>query len=91
MGMPTEAELREALAEAARMREQGEERHHLAKVLLNLEYRNRQLERVLEAAELFLLSGMAVQEHERLERAIEAARAAVRRTGAAEDSRFGLE
>ena len=41
MGMPTEAELREALAEAARMREQGEDRHHLAKALLNLEYRNR--------------------------------------------------
>mgnify|MGYP006909110816 CR=1 FL=1 len=91
MGMPTEAELHEALAEAARMREQGEDRHHVAKTLLNLEYRNRHLERVLQAAEQFLLSGMAVQEHERLERAIEAARTAARRTGAAEDSRFGLE
>jgi len=40
MGMPTEEELREALSEEARMREQGEDPHHIAKALLNFDYPN---------------------------------------------------
>ena len=91
MGMPTEEELREALAVAQQMREQGQDPHHLAKALLNFHYQVKYLERVLHAAELFIHSGMAVAEHQRLRKAIQEARGAVERTGAQEPTRFGLE
>ena len=35
MGRPSKEELASALAEAGRMREQGEDPHHVAKCLLN--------------------------------------------------------
>ena len=44
MGVPTKEELEQALSEAARMREHGEDPHHLAKVVLNHNYRIEQLE-----------------------------------------------
>ncbi len=91
MGMPSEAEMKEALAEAARMRESGDDPHHLAKALLNLNYRLKSLEHVKEAAELFLRSGMAVAEHQRLRKALEEARSAAERSAAVERERFGLE
>lgn len=90
MGMPTAEELNEALSEAGRMREQGEDPHHIAKALLNLNYQNEQLKHVLAAAELYLHSGMAVTEHQKLKRAIEQARVAIERTGAIEHESFGL-
>lgn len=90
MGMPTEAELEEALAEAARMREKGEDPHHVAKALLNCHYLVQQLERVMEAAELFFRSGMAVHEHQELRKALDRARHAVGRTAGKEDENFGL-
>jgi hypothetical protein len=74
MGVPTTEELQAALKEAARMREAGEDDHHLAKVLLNHNYRIRVLEKVLFAAELFIRSGQAGHEHTELVRAIEAAK-----------------
>lgn len=70
MSKPTEEELKQALAEAARMREQGEDPHHVAKALLNLHFRFRFLEDVLVAAEHYL-RGQDVHEHARLVRAIE--------------------
>ncbi len=76
MGTPTEEELDEALKEAQRMREQGEDPHHVAKALLNLDYRNGFLINVLHAAENYLNSGMAEREHTQLVKAIEKARAA---------------
>ncbi len=91
MGMPTLEELNEALTEAARMREQGDDPHHVGKALLNLHYRTRLLEDVLHAAERFLHSGMAAQEHQQLQRAIERVRSAVDRTAAVERDQFGLE
>lgn len=90
MGMPTDEELREALRHAAGMREHGKDPHHVAKSLLNLNYRLKQLEKVMHAAELFLNSGLAVQEHQRLEKAIEEARRAIDRTGVIEHERLDL-
>ncbi len=91
MGMPTAEELEDALREAARMREQGDDPHHVAKALLNLNYRVRSLERVLEAAELYFRSGQAVAEHQRLRQAIEQARAVAARSAGSEPGLFGLE
>ena len=90
MGMPTKEEVEQALAEAARMREQGMDPHHLAKVLLNLNFQNEQLKHVLASVEMFLHSGMAVTEHQKLKRAIDSARSAIDRTGGIEHESFGL-
>lgn len=90
MGMPSKEELEHALAEAVRMREQGDDPHHLAKVLLNLNYQNEQLKHVLASVELFLNSGMAVTEHQKLKKSIANARNAIDRTGGIEHESFGL-
>ena len=74
MGVPTEQELEQALSEAARMREQGEDPHHLAKVVLNHNHRIKQLEKVLHATEVYLHSGHGGTEHSQLLRAIETAK-----------------
>jgi len=76
MGKPTEEELGVALKEAQRMREQGEDPHHVAKALLNLNYRNGFLIGVLHAAENYLQSGMAEKEHTQLVIALDKAREA---------------
>jgi hypothetical protein len=90
MSKPTEAELKAALAEAARMREQGDDPHHIAKALLNCHYMQRELEQVLRAAEEYLRSGLAEPEHLRLERAIEKARRAGDRGAHVERPVLGL-
>lgn len=78
MGVPTDEELKTALDEAARMREQGEDPFHIAKTLLNHNYRLDLLEKVLHSAELYLHSGHGNSEHARLMRAIETAKNAKR-------------
>ena len=70
MGKPTEDELKQALAEVSRMREQGDDPHFVAKSLLNIHYRFNLLEKVLQAAERYLHSGQAVHEHTVLVKAI---------------------
>jgi hypothetical protein len=70
MGKPTEAELKIALEEAARMREHDQDPHHIAKALLNIHYRNRYLEKVLRAAERYLHSGQGASAHTQLVRSI---------------------
>ena len=74
MGVPTETELEIALAEAARMREQGEDPHHLAKVLLNHHYQLEVLEKVMRTADVYLHSGESGHEHSLLVKAIETAK-----------------
>ena len=66
MGKPTQEELQIALAEAARMREQSEDPHFIAKALLNLNYRIKYLEDIMRAAELYTHSGMGSSEHLKL-------------------------
>lgn len=90
MGVPTEQELQSALSEAARMREQGEDPHHLGKVLLNLNYRLQLLEKVLFTAELYLHSGHGASEHARLLKAIEAAKNAALTSSDGDELEFGL-
>ncbi len=90
MGMPTTEELKEALAEAGRMREKGEDPCHVAKALLSLNYRMRYLERVLETAEHYIHFGLSAQDHIALQRAVEEARHVIARNKGGDDSSFGL-
>jgi hypothetical protein len=90
MGTPTKAELQEALAEAARMREHAEDEHHVAKALLSHNYRLQLLEKVLSAAQHYLRSGLAPHEHAELLKAIAAAERAANPSGVAHED-FGLE
>ena len=90
MGMPSKEELEVALAEAARMREAGEDPKFLAKALLNANYQVEQLSHVLAAVELYFHSGMAVAEHQKLRKAVEKAKLAIDRSGGIEHESFGL-
>ena len=81
MGKPTAEELKAALAEAARMREHGEDPHWLGKSLLNLNYRIRYLEDVMHKANLYLHSGEGAVEHAELVTAIDHAKTASEAVG----------
>lgn len=91
MGVPSKAEMEQALAEAIRMREQGHDEHHLAKVLLNLNYRFHLMEDAISAAKHFLHSGLAPHEHALLVKAIAAVEGAAQRANAEKEGDFGLE
>ncbi|MFM7272782.1 MAG: hypothetical protein ACKO4A_02865 [Gammaproteobacteria bacterium] len=91
MGVPSKAETEQALAEAIRMREQGQDEHHLAKVLLNLNYRFHLMEDAIAAAKHFLHSGLAPHEHARLVKAIAAVESAGQRPATEKRKDFGLE
>lgn len=90
MSMPTETELKAALGEAIRMREQAEDPHCVAKALLNAQYRLGLLEKVLSSAKHFLHSGLAPHEHTELLRAIERVDKASLPLGREREA-FGLE
>jgi hypothetical protein len=90
MGKPTKEEMEQALGAAAAMREQGDDPDHIAKALLNLNYRMKYMERVLYYAEHFL-RGMGPHEHTRLQEAIREAREAERHSTGADSESFGLE
>lgn len=81
MGKPTAEELEIALAEAARLREQGEDEHYLGKALLNHHYRLGLCEELLTAAKRYMHSGEASRAHQQLLRAIERAETASRPEG----------
>jgi len=90
MGVPHKEELEAALREARRMREQGNDPHHVAKALLNFHYRYQLMEKVVDAARHYMHSGLASHEHAVLVRAIEAVEKASAPTGRDEEE-FGLE
>jgi hypothetical protein len=90
MGVPGKEELETALREARRMREQGDDPQHLAKVLLNLHYRYQLMEKVVDAARHFMHSGLAPHEHATLVRTIEAVEKASQQAGH-DGGGFGLE
>ena len=90
MSMPTKEELEIALAEAGRMREQGDDPKFVAKALLNSNYQVEKLSHVLAAVELYFNSGMAVTEHQKLRKAVGKAKEAIDRTGSIEHESFGL-
>ena len=90
MGVPTTEELQTALQEAARMREQGDDPHHIAKALLNHNYRIEKLEKVMHAAELYMRSGEGGHEHAELVRSIKAAKYASTSTADRDELDYGL-
>ena len=90
MGVPTAEELQTALQEAARMREQGDDPHHIAKALLNHNYRIEKLEKVMHAAELYMRSGEGGHEHAELVRSIKAAKYASTSTADRDELDYGL-
>ncbi|NPU91587.1 MAG: hypothetical protein HPY82_06705 [Gammaproteobacteria bacterium] len=71
MGKPSKEELTVALAEAGRMREQGVDEFHIAKCLLNHNYRLKQYEELYLALEHYIRSGQSDIEHGKLMRALE--------------------
>ena len=77
MTEPTEHEFSVALATARRLREQGQDEHYLAKVLLACDHRQPYLLDVLRKASRYLHSGEGAREHAELVRAIERAEAAL--------------
>ncbi|AUM12625.1 hypothetical protein [Ketobacter alkanivorans] len=81
MGRPTKQELTEALAEAARMREQGQDPNHIAKSLLNHDYRLKLLEQLYDQVEHYLRSGQSSTEHSKLTRLMEKVRSEERHPG----------
>ena len=90
MAKPTKDELHIALAEAARMREQDEDPHYLAKCLLNHHFRLGYLEEVMLAVERYLHSGLAEAEHQRLLKVLEKARQAEAHISHSEHGKLGL-
>ena len=90
MGKPTEDELKQALNEVSRMREQGDDPHFVAKSLLNIHYRFKLLENVLYAAEHYLHSGQAVHEHTVLVKAINDYHAKEKRSAGEDEDTMAL-
>ena len=70
MPRPTEQELAEALKHAGKMRETGSDPHHIAKALLNLNYRMKFMEQLLEDTKHYLRGNGGV-EHAKLLHTIE--------------------
>lgn len=90
MGMLNESELKEALAAAARMRETDQDPHRVAHALLNLHYQNLHYQRLMQALDHYVHSGMATLELQRLRVAIDKTKSAINLTGSIEPERFGL-
>jgi hypothetical protein len=86
---PTVEELRQALAEAERLRETNRDERFLAKSLLYQHARLEQLEEVRRRAERLVNLGQDEHEHAQLIRALEAARKAEERAQG-ESGNFGL-
>ena len=90
MSKPTDAELKLALHEAIRMKEQNDDPNYVAKALLNHNYRIKYLQDVLQIADRFMNHGMAEHERMQLLRTIEKAKDA--ESSANDDHEdFGLE
>ncbi len=68
---PDPDELRDALAYAAHLRLNDKDAHHLAKILLYFDYRNKLLEEALTKTRHFLHSGLSSHEHSVLLRTID--------------------
>lgn len=89
MLIPTAEELNEALDDAERIREQGDP-VHLARALFYLHRRNGFLEKVFQAAELYVQFGQEEHEHSMLLKAIEEAREQELHDSGSEGNEIGL-
>jgi hypothetical protein len=90
MSRPTDEELKVALEQAAYLRENGLDEHHMAKALLNLNYRIKYLEDVAYKAKHYLHFGQDARAHQLLMTAIEDAEKASAYLGKERED-FGLE
>lgn len=81
MGRPTKEELATAIAEAGRMREQGDDPHFIAKSLLNHDYRLKLFEQLYQSVEHYLRSGQSETEHSKLMRILDKIRSEERHPG----------
>ncbi|MDH5485052.1 MAG: hypothetical protein OEY43_07440 [Gammaproteobacteria bacterium] len=91
MSKPTDDELKIALQEAIRMKEQNDDPKYVAKALLSHNYRIKYLQQVLQIADRFMNHGMAEHERSQLLRMIEKAKDAESSTAHDEREDFGLE
>lgn len=73
---PTPAELNQALAEAERLRDMGQDTQHLAKTLLYQHERLRHLEEIYVHAERLVKFGLDEHEHALLVKALDTAKKA---------------
>lgn len=89
MGKPSREELQEALKTAQHMRESGNDPQHVARALLNLNYRMEYMDKVLEAAEYYLRGG-DVHAHTVLQQAVDKAREENLHTRGADAETLGL-
>ena len=76
MSKATAEEIKQAIDFAHKLRAQGQDQHHLVKVLLDYHEQLRYLQPVVTATERYLHSGLSEQEHAVLLRAMEAMRQA---------------
>jgi len=76
MSKATAEEIKQAIDFARKLREQGQDQHHLVKVLLDYHEQLHYLQPVVVATERYLHSGLSEQEHAMLLRAMEAMRQA---------------
>jgi len=87
---PSDAELKEALSEAEKIRLAGDDPCHLSKCLLFLHRRNVMLEEIVEHAERFLHFGLQEDEHARLRRLLDHLRRETQRELDQNPGQFGL-
>ncbi len=89
MGKPTEIELQQAIAAAIAMRESGHDHDHVAKALLNLNYRMQKMERLMEATKRYLHAGQSATDHRTLLHTLSEAEKANAETETEDDPGFG--
>lgn len=87
---PTAEQLKTALEAAGRMRSQGEDPDSLAQCVLYLHQRDTLLEQILVHLERFLQFGLPEEEHAKLVRFVEEARAQERAEKGDGSDDFGL-
>lgn len=90
MKKPSDAELKEALSEAEKIRVIGDDPYHLSKSLLYLHSRNGMLEEVAAHAERFLRFGLPEDEHAQLRRLLDHLLKETRREAGQDPEHFGL-
>jgi len=90
MAKPSEEEFETALKMAGQMRDKNIDPFFIAKSLLNLNYRIKYLEEILQVADRYINHGMSEQEKTRLIRTIEKVKDAESYTAGQERDNFGL-
>jgi hypothetical protein len=91
MGKPSTDELQHAITTAIAMRESGHDQDHMAKALLNLNYRMQKMEHLLEVVRRYLHAGQSATDHRTLLLAVQAAEKANAADDDNENPAFGRD